>query len=29
MLEEKSIKLSEGNYHHGKAEVIRFLGIKH
>ncbi|KEZ94117.1 class I SAM-dependent methyltransferase [Nonlabens ulvanivorans] len=28
LLEEKTIELSEGNYHKGKAEVIRFIGIK-
>ncbi len=28
LLEEKSIELAEGNYHKGKAEVIRFIGIK-
>jgi hypothetical protein len=28
LLEEKTIELSEGNYHKGKAEVIRFLGLK-
>ncbi|GAL00560.1 hypothetical protein JCM19314_1597 [Nonlabens ulvanivorans] len=28
LLEEKTIELAEGNYHKGKAEVIRFIGIK-
>jgi SAM-dependent methyltransferase len=28
LLEEKTIELSEGNYHKGKAEVIRFVGKK-
>ena len=28
LLEEKTIELSEGQYHKGKAEVIRFLGVK-
>ncbi|WP_418637512.1 class I SAM-dependent methyltransferase [Winogradskyella sp.] len=28
ILEEKTIELSEGNYHKGKAEVIRFIGVK-
>ena len=28
ILEEKSIELSEGNYHKGKAQVIRFIGVK-
>ncbi len=28
LLEEKTIELSEGNYHQGKAEVIRFVGVK-
>ncbi|WP_282032351.1 class I SAM-dependent methyltransferase [Winogradskyella eximia] len=27
-LEEKTIELSEGNYHKGKAQVIRFIGVK-
>ncbi|EAS18744.1 SAM-dependent methyltransferase [Flavobacteria bacterium BBFL7] len=27
-LKEETIELSEGNYHKGKAEVIRFIGIK-
>jgi SAM-dependent methyltransferase len=27
LLEEKTIELSEGDYHKGKAEVIRFIGI--
>ena len=29
LLQEKTIELSEGNHHKGKAEVIRFLGVKH
>ncbi|MGJ8550145.1 class I SAM-dependent methyltransferase [Winogradskyella wichelsiae] len=28
ILEEKTIELSEGKFHKGKADVIRFLGIK-
>lgn len=28
ILEEKRIELSEGNYHNGEAEVIRFVGRK-
>ena len=28
ILEEKTIELSEGNYHKGKAQVIRFIGVK-
>lgn len=28
ILKEESVELSEGEYHQGKAEVIRFLGIK-
>lgn len=28
VLKEETIELSEGNYHKGKAEVIRFVGIK-
>jgi SAM-dependent methyltransferase len=28
LLEENTIELSEGNYHKGKAEVIRFVGVK-
>ncbi|MBU2940450.1 class I SAM-dependent methyltransferase [Lacinutrix sp. C3R15] len=28
LLQENTIELSEGNYHKGKAEVIRFLGVK-
>lgn len=29
LLQEMTIELSEGNYHKGKAEVIRFLGVKY
>lgn len=28
ILKEESIELSEGDYHQGKAEVIRFVGVK-
>lgn len=28
ILEEKTIELSEGEFHKGKAEVIRFVGVK-
>ncbi len=28
ILEEKTIELSEGNFHKGKAQVIRFIGVK-
>ena len=28
ILEEKTIELSEGNYHKGKAQVLRFIGVK-
>ncbi|MBU2928318.1 class I SAM-dependent methyltransferase [Winogradskyella psychrotolerans] len=28
LLEERTIELSEGNYHKGKAQVIRFVGVK-
>jgi len=28
ILKEESIELSEGEYHQGKAEVIRFVGVK-
>ncbi|WP_108424826.1 class I SAM-dependent methyltransferase [Flagellimonas amoyensis] len=28
LLKEKTIELSEGNYHKGKAEVIQFMGVK-
>lgn len=28
ILEEKTIELSEGNYHKGIAEVVRFVGVK-
>lgn len=28
ILKEETIELAEGNYHKGKAEVIRFVGIK-
>lgn len=28
ILKKETLKLSEGNYHKGKAEVIRFVGVK-
>lgn len=28
ILKEQTIELAEGNYHNGKAEVIRFVGVK-
>jgi len=28
ILEEKTIELSEGNYHKGKSQVLRFIGVK-
>ncbi|MUU77466.1 class I SAM-dependent methyltransferase [Winogradskyella endarachnes] len=28
ILEEKTIELSEGDYHKGKAQVVRFVGVK-